>query len=67
VNTNTGYFGLRIRSDLLHNHKLRQWISYSTVDRSHDGSTMVRLKNNPAPTLPIEFDLATLLPTPSHF
>jgi hypothetical protein len=50
VNTNTGYFGLRLRSELRHDGKLRQWIKYSTLDCSHEGSTVVKLKWNPRPT-----------------
>ena len=55
VTTNTGYFGLRIRNQLRHDDELRQWIKYTTLDCSHDGSTTVKLKQNPAPTR-IEFD-----------
>jgi hypothetical protein len=50
VNTNTGYFGLEIRRALRHDKSLRQWIKYTTLDCSHDGSTTVGLKLNPAPT-----------------
>ena len=50
VNTNTGYFGLRIRSDLRYDVGLRQWIKHTTLDCSHEGSTVVKLKRNPAPT-----------------
>lgn len=49
VNTNTGRFGLRIRSQLRHDHDLRQWIKHTTLDCTHDGSTTVKLKRNPAP------------------
>ena len=50
VNTNTGYFGLRVRSELRHDEGLRQWIKRSTIDRSHGGSTAIKLKQNPNPT-----------------
>jgi hypothetical protein len=50
VNTNTGYFGLRIRETLRRDESLRQWIFYITVDRSQMGSTSVRLKPNPSPS-----------------
>jgi hypothetical protein len=50
VNTNTGFFGLRIRDELRHNAELRQWIKHTTLDCSHEGSTVVKLKHNPAPT-----------------
>jgi hypothetical protein len=50
VNTNTGYFGLRIRKQLRHDDELRQWIKYTTLDCSHNGSTTVKLKQNSAPT-----------------
>ena len=50
VNTNTGYFGLRIREALRRDESLRQWIFYTTVDRRQMGSTTVRLKPNPNPS-----------------
>jgi creatinine amidohydrolase/Fe(II)-dependent formamide hydrolase-like protein len=50
VNTNTGYFGLRIRSALRHATELRPWIKVSTLNRSHPGATSIDLKHNPAPT-----------------
>ena len=50
VNTNTGYFGLRIRGELRGNADLRQWIKYTTIDCSHNGSTAVKLKPNRTPT-----------------
>jgi Smr domain len=55
VNTNTGYFGLRLRSELRHDTELRQWIKHTTLDRSHEGSTAVKLKHNPNPSR-TEFD-----------
>ncbi len=55
VNTNTGYFGLRIRRALRYEVSLRQWIKHSTLDCSHEGSTVVKLKRNPSPTR-TEFD-----------
>jgi hypothetical protein len=71
VNTNTGYFGLRIRSELRHNEELRQWVKHSTLDCSHEGSTVVKLKRNPTPTLSTDIeaknypDWDSLLPSPS--
>ena len=50
VNTNTGYFGLRIRNALRHDRELRQWIKYTTLDCSDWGSTAVKLKPNRKPT-----------------
>jgi hypothetical protein len=52
VNTNTGYFGLRIRDALRHDVGLRQWIKYTTLDCSHNGSTVIKLKRNANPTQP---------------
>lgn len=50
VNTNTGYFGLRVRQELRTNKQLRRWIKYTTMSCAHDGSTTVKLKPNPAPS-----------------
>jgi hypothetical protein len=50
VNTNTGYFGLRIREALRRDKSLRQWIFYTTLDRTQMGSTTVRLKRNLNPS-----------------
>lgn len=50
VNTNTGYFGLRIRGALREDRGLRQWIKHSTLDCGHEGATTVKLKRNPNPT-----------------
>jgi hypothetical protein len=50
VNTNTGYFGLRIRKALRCDRSLRQWIFYTTLDRMETGSTTVRLRPNPTPS-----------------
>ncbi len=50
VNTNTGYFGLGIRSELRHDKQLAQWIKRSTLDCRHDGSTTIKLKANPNPS-----------------
>lgn len=50
VNTNTGFFGLCIRSELRHDTELRRWIKYTTLDCGHEGSTVVKLKPNPNPT-----------------
>lgn len=49
-NTNTGYFGLRIRRELRHNRLLRRWIKYTTLDCREWGQTTVKLKANPSPT-----------------
>ena len=50
VNTNTGYFGLRVRAELRHQQQLRPWIKYTTLSCGDDGSTAVKLKRNPTPT-----------------
>ena len=50
VNTNTGYFGLCIRSALRHDKSLRQWIRYTTLVCRQMGCTSIRLKTNPQPT-----------------
>jgi hypothetical protein len=50
VNTNTGYFGLQIRSALRHVSDLRKWIKHTTLDCSDPGVTSVKLKKNPAPS-----------------
>jgi hypothetical protein len=50
VNTNTGYFGLFIRSELRNDKSLRKWIYYTTLDCSRDGSTTVRIKPNKSPS-----------------
>ena len=52
VNTNTGYFGLRIRGAIRGNKDLKPWAKISTLDCSHDGSTTVALRSNPNPTRP---------------
>jgi len=49
VNTNTGFFGLQIRSALRHDKALRQWICYTTLNCGHPGLTAVSLKPNPSP------------------
>jgi hypothetical protein len=59
VNTNTGYFGLRVRAALRQGH-LRQWIKHSTLYCGHEGSTTVALKANPNPTR-AKFDLKAAL------
>jgi hypothetical protein len=43
VNTDTGYFGLRIGSALRHDKELRQWVHHTTLDCSHPGLTTIRL------------------------
>ena len=50
VNTNTGYFGLRVRGAIRRNSDLKPWIKISSLDCSRDGSTTVQLKKNPNPT-----------------
>lgn len=50
VNTNTGYFGLRIREVLRHDRSLRRWIKHTTLDCRDMGCTSIRLKPNPRPT-----------------
>jgi len=50
VNTNTGFFGVRIRRELRHDKHFAQWIKGSTLDCRHDGSTTVKLKANPNPS-----------------
>lgn len=50
VNTNTGYFGLRVRGAIRRNSALKPWVKISSLDCSHDGSTTVQLKKNPNPT-----------------
>ena len=50
VNTNTGYFGIRIRREIRGNSNLKPWAKLSTLDCGHDGSTTIKLKANPNPT-----------------
>jgi hypothetical protein len=50
VNTNTGYFGLRVRQAIRGNSELKQWVKVSMLDCSHNGSTTVKLKHNSDPT-----------------
>src|SRR5579863_2727237 len=50
VNTNTGSFGLQIRSALRHDKDLRQWIHHSTLNCEDMGVTSVRLKPNRMPS-----------------
>jgi hypothetical protein len=59
VNTNTGYFGLRVRRELRHNESLRRWVKYTTLDCGDWGATTVKLKANPNPTR-TGLDLAVL-------
>jgi hypothetical protein len=66
INTNTGYFGLRIRGELRHNVELRQWIKYTTLDCSHEGSTVVKMKRNAAP-IKGELDWVAMLPPSSVY
>jgi len=60
-NTNTGYFGRRIRRQLRRNRALRDWIKYSTLDCSDWGRTTVKLKRNVKPTR-AALDLSVLPP-----
>lgn len=60
VNTNTGYFGLQIRAQLRQDKGLRRWFKISSLDRSHEGSTTIRLKTNPSPTRTI-FDWSQIV------
>jgi hypothetical protein len=50
VNTNTGYFGLQIRSALRHDKSLRQWIHHTTLNCEDMGVTSIRLKRNRTPS-----------------
>ena len=50
VNTNTGYFGLRVRGAIRRNSNLKPWVKITTLDCSHDGSTSVKLRENLNPT-----------------
>jgi hypothetical protein len=49
VNTNTGFFGLKIRRALRHDEGLRKWIKHTTLDCHDWGCTTVKLKSNSAP------------------
>jgi hypothetical protein len=49
-NTKSGHFGLAVRRQLRANVLLRQWIKYTTIDCRAWGSTMIKLKSNPAPS-----------------
>lgn len=49
VNTNTGYFGLRVRGFIRGNSELKPWVKISTMDCSEMGATTVKLQPNPAP------------------
>jgi hypothetical protein len=50
VNTNTGSFGLQIRSSLRHDKELRKWIYHTTLNCEDMGVTSIRLKPNDAPS-----------------
>jgi hypothetical protein len=50
VNTNTGYFGLRVRATLRSDDALKPCIKRSTLYCGHDGSTTIDLKPNPNPS-----------------
>ncbi len=47
VNTNTGSFGLQIRSALRHDKDLRRWIHHTTLDCSNPGSYKCILEAQP--------------------
>jgi hypothetical protein len=65
VNTNTGFFGLKIRDALRHDIELRQWIKHTTLNCRDRGATGVKLKPNPTPTrTKLDEDV---LPSPSYF
>lgn len=49
VNTNTGYFGLSVRSHLRHSTELRQWLKHTTLNCRDPGFTSVKLKRNIEP------------------
>ena len=49
-NTNTGYFGLRIRRAIRGNAALKPWVKISTLDCGYNGSTTIGLRSNPSPT-----------------
>ena len=49
VNTNTGFFGLQIRSALRNDKALRRWIYHTTLDCSDPGLTSISLKPNRSP------------------
>ena len=50
ANTNTGFFGLRIREALRHDRSVRRWVKYTTLNCKRSGCTSIRLKPNPCPT-----------------
>jgi hypothetical protein len=50
VNTNTGFFGLRVRTAIRGNRDLKPYVKVSTLNCTHNGSTTVKLKPNPKPT-----------------
>jgi hypothetical protein len=47
VNTNTGFFGLQIRSALRHDKDLRRWIHHTTLDCSNPRSYRCVLEAQP--------------------
>jgi DNA-nicking Smr family endonuclease len=49
ANTNTGVFGLSVRSYLRNTKKLRRWM-FAKIDTHHDGSTTIKIRSNPNPT-----------------
>ena len=44
VNTNTGYFGLRVRDVLRNDPDIKPLVKRSTLDCSHDGLTSIDLR-----------------------
>ncbi len=50
VNTNTGYFGLRVRRAVRGNKALKPYAKISKIGCRHWGSTTVELKKNPNPS-----------------
>jgi hypothetical protein len=50
VNTNTGYFGLRVRKAIRGNSRLKPWAKISSLDCRLDGATTLQLKHNSYPT-----------------
>jgi hypothetical protein len=49
ANTNTGWLGLTIRHILRHGQSLREFM-FAKIDCSHNGSTTIRLRENPSPS-----------------
>ena len=47
VNTNTGFFGLRVRAAIRRRTDLRMWIKHSTLDCGEKGATEIKMKIEP--------------------